>query len=221
MEYSGTGRSRHSVRESFLEREEEGGSEEVRTSSHHQGAAPTTEVGNIGAAPLPSTSSTAVAQTSDCSKDKQSTECPECPICLAEFTTQDVGTTDTCDHVFCAGCIEEWSNYVTTCPVDRQAFSFILVRHHPDGEIIRMIPVESRRQELSFCGVCGECDHEDRMLLCHACSFACHLTCLMDPPDSVTEEGWICPYCTYLVLFIATVEIMLEIQTNHDDLPHS
>ncbi|XP_023725948.1 uncharacterized protein LOC111874572 [Cryptotermes secundus] len=166
MRYSRTERNRNIVRVSCPETEGEGVSEEVRIFSRHSTAAPTTESGNIGAEPMPSTSSGAAAHTSQCRKDKESENCPACPICLQQFTTQEVGTPDTCDHIFCADCIKNWGKYASTCPVDRQPFSVINVRPHPGGEIITEIPSESTSQELLFCRVCGECDHEDRMLLC-------------------------------------------------------
>ncbi len=32
-----------------------------------------------------------------------------CPICLCTFKDQDVGNPDSCDHLFCLECLEEWS----------------------------------------------------------------------------------------------------------------
>jgi PHD and RING finger domain-containing protein 1 len=144
---------------------------------------------------IPSTSSKSAAHTSVGRNDEQPADCLACSICYAKFTTQEIGTTDTCNHSFCAACIKEWSMYVSTCPLDRQTFHFILVRHRLKGEIIKRIPVRSVRKELSFCGVCGECDRENRLLLCEGCSFACHVTCVDPPLDTPDYRQWICPYC--------------------------
>lgn len=32
-----------------------------------------------------------------------------CPICLDRLRDQDVGTPESCDHVFCLDCIQEWA----------------------------------------------------------------------------------------------------------------
>lgn len=32
-----------------------------------------------------------------------------CPICLNRLRDQDVGTPESCDHVFCLDCIQEWA----------------------------------------------------------------------------------------------------------------
>jgi hypothetical protein len=83
----------------------------------------------------------------------------KCPVCSVTFTTQEVGTPDTCDHTFCAACLQEWTKNRNSCPLDGQMLNFIIVRHHPGGEIITRIPVEPPRQQ-------SECDHEDRELVC-------------------------------------------------------
>jgi hypothetical protein len=66
----------------------------------------------------------------------------KCPICSISFTTQEVATPDTCDHTFCATCLQERSQNENNCPVDNNIFNFIHVRHHLGGEIIMRIPVE-------------------------------------------------------------------------------
>lgn len=71
----------------------------------------------------------------------------KCPICSATFTTQDVGTPNTCDHIFCAACLEELSKNENNCPVDKKVFNYILVRHHSGGNIVMVIPVESEKRQ--------------------------------------------------------------------------
>jgi hypothetical protein len=156
---------------------------------------PTIEDGNRGAESLPSTSSKTTDGMSRCSNGQQSTEGPACPICFAKFTTQEVGTTDTCHHNFCAACLQNWSKYVGTCPLDRQKFDFILVRKHLEGETISTIPVETLRRKLTFCAVCGECDRAENMILCCECDFACHFTCVEPPLDPESVEEMLCPSC--------------------------
>jgi hypothetical protein len=64
-----------------------------------------------------------------------------CPVCLDTFTTQKVGTPDTCNHTFCAACLQECAKNNNICPVYGQKYNFILVRRHLGGEIIKRIPV--------------------------------------------------------------------------------
>jgi PHD and RING finger domain-containing protein 1 len=155
---------------------------------------PTVEDGDGAAESLPSTSSKP-ADSEPQSSNGQQAEGPACPICFAKFTTQEVGTTDTCNHNFCASCIQNWSKYVGTCPLDRQQFDSILVRKHVEGETISTIPVDSLRRKLTFCAVCGECDSAENMILCCECDFACHLTCVDPPLDPDSADELLCPSC--------------------------
>lgn len=72
----------------------------------------------------------------------------KCPICLFIFSSQQIGTPDTCEHVFCSDCLAEWSNHVNTCPVDRKEFTCVLVRNKIGGKVIKTIPVKPRRISL-------------------------------------------------------------------------
>ncbi|KAG1663202.1 PHD and RING finger domain-containing protein 1 [Nymphon striatum] len=94
------------------------------------------ESGNENEAPRDDDSST--SSDSDSGPDGTS---EMCPICLRKFKNQEIGTPESCDHTFCLECIEEWSKKVTTCPIDRQKFSLILVRAKIDSEIIRRVSI--------------------------------------------------------------------------------
>ncbi|GFO08457.1 PHD and RING finger domain-containing protein 1, partial [Plakobranchus ocellatus] len=60
-----------------------------------------------------------------------------CPICLNRLRQQDVGMPETCDHLFCLECIQEWSKNVNTCPVDRQVFHIILAKHAGEDKVFK------------------------------------------------------------------------------------
>jgi PHD and RING finger domain-containing protein 1 len=77
--------------------------------------------------------------SADSSSDGDSVNCP---VCSVTITTQEAGTPDTCDHTFCAACLQKWSENNNTCPVDRQVFKSKIVRRHLQGEVITRIPVE-------------------------------------------------------------------------------
>jgi hypothetical protein len=41
--------------------------------------------------------------------DSSDGESEKCPVCLNRIRDQDIGTPESCDHVFCLDCIQEWS----------------------------------------------------------------------------------------------------------------
>lgn len=139
-----------------------------------------------------------VAVDSD-SSDGQS---EKCPICLLSFKQQEIGTPESCDHMFCLECLQEWSKTMNTCPVDRQEYSLILVRKHFNGKVIKRVPIEKPVQQEfdivedpTFCEICGSCENEDRLLLCDGCDLGFHLYCLDPPLDSVPTDEWFCAAC--------------------------
>ncbi|XP_041471583.1 PHD and RING finger domain-containing protein 1-like [Lytechinus variegatus] len=124
----------------------------------------------------------------------------KCAICLCSFNNQEVGSPESCDHTFCFECIYEWSKNVTTCPVDRSVFTLILVRNTFHGEIVRQMEVKAQEaldedQDPTYCEVCGECDREDRLLLCDECDAGYHCECLTPPLVHIPIEEWYCPNC--------------------------
>ncbi|KAI1307634.1 PHD and RING finger domain-containing protein 1 [Halotydeus destructor] len=143
--------------------------------------------------------------------DAKSPEGDRCPICLNCLSLgQDIGTPDSCEgvHHFCLDCIEEWSANVNTCPVDRKEFHVILVQRELLGSIIERLTVTNRllqlshennvvhHEDLTYCEICGRCDHEDTLLLCDNCDFGYHCHCLNPPLDRVPIEEWYCPDCS-------------------------
>jgi PHD and RING finger domain-containing protein 1 len=179
----------------------EGVTEEISASSQRS-ATSETEDADTKAASLPSTSSQAVAYQSDGSNNEESAGCY---ICINKIITQEIGTTDVCNHSFCIACIQEWSKRANTCPVDRQEFNFIHVRNHLKGEIVRRIPVKPINQvsededggmeDLPICKVCGESDRQGHMLHCEFCNIVYHMDCL-DPLWCIFFWGyWSCPDC--------------------------
>jgi hypothetical protein len=82
-----------------------------------------------------------------------------CPVCSVPFTTQEVATPDTCDHTFCATCLQEVSHNGNNCPLDNNMFNVILVRHPLGREITRRIPVEPPNRQ-------NECNREDGEDIC-------------------------------------------------------
>lgn len=130
----------------------------------------------------------------------------KCPICLHRFRGQEIGQPAVCSHSFCAPCIEEWSNNVQTCPIDRLEFNEIIVRSKfgPDGQAVRRIPVIVKKStldaadtgdDLTPCEVCRHTDREDTMLLCDGCNRGYHMACLTPPLLEIPQNSWYCDYC--------------------------
>ncbi|XP_006814886.1 uncharacterized protein LOC102808707 [Saccoglossus kowalevskii] len=157
----------------------------------------------------------------ECSNDEEE----KCPVCLNSFDEQDVGTPESCDHTFCLECILEWSKNVNTCPVDRQIFRSILVRHSYHSDVVRTIAVDDHTQpeneddddgddEPTYCEVCGRCDREDRLLLCDGCDAGYHCECLDPPLRNIPVEEWFCPECAT----DNTEELAVVISSDEDEI---
>ncbi|XP_042242996.1 uncharacterized protein LOC121880040 isoform X2 [Homarus americanus] len=129
-----------------------------------------------------------------------------CAICLGRMRGE-VGSPDSCEHVFCFICILEWAKTNATCPQDRKTFKVVHVREVFGGPIEREVPIEKQKAEVitfpeeednpTYCEVCNECDREERLLLCDGCDLGYHLECLDPPLTQVPVEEWFCPCCSH------------------------
>jgi hypothetical protein len=175
--------------------ETERGTEEEGTASRKPCAASMPQVSGAASSPE------AVLPAADMSGRSRYGESQKCPICLETFAAQKVGTPDTCEHLFCTGCLEEWSAISNTCPVDRQRFNVILVRHYPEGDVIRRIPVRPKFAQtghhlsIIFCALCGGSDRIESMRFCIQCICFYHPECLTTSLDIIPSEEWLCPRC--------------------------
>jgi hypothetical protein len=92
-----------------------------------------------------------------------------------------------------------------TCPVDRQLCNVIIVRHYPEGEIIRRIPLRRRRlgngseplRDTGYCEMCGLTDYRDLMNYCHTCTFLYHTECVQSPQECTSVQELHCPICSF------------------------
>ncbi|XP_060801312.1 PHD and RING finger domain-containing protein 1 isoform X2 [Amyelois transitella] len=155
--------------------------------------------------------------TSGFASDSSEGNSDKCSICLLRFTDQEVGTPETCEHIFCLDCITEWSKNVNTCPVDRITFNSIVVRVCAGGRVLRTEPVKvvERRSSVDLlfvedptvCEVCGSTDNEESMLLCDGCDLGYHMQCLVPPLSEVPIDQWLCPNCDDLLNVIHLSEV--------------
>ncbi|PRD28986.1 UNVERIFIED_CONTAM: Phrf1 [Trichonephila clavipes] len=88
-----------------------------------------------------SSSAKNVAESANDLSDNEQAE--KCAICLSKFLGQDIATPETCDHVFCLECLQEWAKNVNTCPIDRLKFNLILIRHHKEEKIVKTIVINN------------------------------------------------------------------------------
>lgn len=56
-----------------------------------------------------------------------------CCICMCDVEPQDLSTINGCDHRFCFGCIEKWSERENTCPLCKNRFTKIDRVHKTKG----------------------------------------------------------------------------------------
>lgn len=133
----------------------------------------------------------------------------KCPICLLSFRKQEIGSPSSCQHLFCAACIEAWSKNVQTCPIDRLEFQRIIVRESFENRrIVREINVDPNAakelilidddeelEDVTNCEICGRPDREDVMLLCDQCNQGYHMDCLSEPLTEIPEGSWYCDNC--------------------------
>lgn len=90
-------------------------------------------------------SNTATATATATATDTNDDDAQKCPICLDLFRDQEVGTPNSCEHTFCAVCIERWSQNANTCPIDRTPFDQVQIRSQlNDGVFLRDIAVQPR-----------------------------------------------------------------------------
>lgn len=68
---------------------------------------------------------------------------------------------------------------------------------------MRHVPVEVKEQfeeviqeDPTYCEICGECDREDRMLLCDGCDLGYHMECLQPQLYQVPLDEWFCSECS-------------------------
>ncbi|KAJ2950846.1 hypothetical protein O0L34_g5202 [Tuta absoluta] len=166
----------------------------------------------------PAVASTAQPKkTSGFSSDSSEGNSDKCSICLLRFKDQEVGTPETCEHLFCLDCITEWSRNVNTCPVDRMTFNSIVVRACAGGRVLRTDPVKvvERRPSVEVmviedptpCEICGSTDNEETMLLCDGCDLGFHMQCLNPPLTEVPPDQWLCPNCDDLLDVIHISEL--------------
>ncbi|UJR22487.1 hypothetical protein I4U23_025540 [Adineta vaga] len=122
----------------------------------------------------------------------------ECPICLKDFTTQEIGIPENCGHSFCFICLFDWATKNNTCPTDRQSFEYILKKESyfsekpyakvsaKDGKLEALID-----GHINTCNACGDGEEEYVLLSCSQCNNSYHPFCL----NSSNTEAWICPSC--------------------------
>lgn len=125
-----------------------------------------------------------LAETSEASETDVSESRPSCPICLRNFSCQQIGFPEDCSsvqHIFCATCIEEWAKNVTTCPIDRKEFTKICILDNwLDKKVLRSVQVTRKEyneaeleavDDLTYCEVCHQANNEHSMLLCDGKTF--------------------------------------------------
>jgi len=146
------------------------------------------------------------------SSDSDSTE--KCIICFKTLRAPYAYPSG-CNHHFHPDCLRKWSGTSNTCPIDRVAYSEIVIKDEFCHEIVRegviTPPAQSfndlEADDPTFCEVCRQHDREHEMLLCDRCEAGYHLDCLTPALSEVPSGDWFCPECTSLGQEIHTDEL--------------
>ncbi|TRY79945.1 hypothetical protein TCAL_06007 [Tigriopus californicus] len=145
------------------------------------------------------------ADGSSSSDDTGQTEC--CSICLLKLKGQEIGVPDACEHRYCAECLIEWSENVSTCPIDRRNMRRIQIWQA--GQKVRVHKVQKRStveltpqdvagnyfDDTCFCEFCGSGENAHTLLLCDGCDLGYHMVCLEPPLARIPQGRWFCPTC--------------------------
>ncbi|KAJ3194283.1 hypothetical protein HK101_003091, partial [Irineochytrium annulatum] len=133
------------------------------------------------------------------------------PNVVSEEEKEELGVINcgsSTQHIYHLPCVLKWKEYNSTCPKDRADFTTIDVVSAVGGDVIRTINVESKggaaavdagddddaaEDDATRCMVCGECDHEDTMLLCDICDLGYHLFCI--GLETIPQGDWFCNEC--------------------------
>lgn len=71
----------------------------------------------------------------------------KCPICLLDCMDRDPSFTNTCFHLFCYSCIENWSKNKQTCPLCRTKFTKIIFNIKSAKSFEEKVTIPPRRDD--------------------------------------------------------------------------
>jgi hypothetical protein len=110
-----------------------------------------------------------------------------CSICLLDLIPENKDEAEnlgilSCNHKFHEQCIKLWSKKAHTCPLDRGEFTEIKIYNYNEEYLSTYVidkkdkkkKQEIEIEDLSFCIICGNSEHEEIMLLCDMCDAPYH-----------------------------------------------
>ena len=128
-----------------------------------------------------------------------------CMICLDKINNPS--KVNTCGHIFCKECIDQWTEVSNSCPLCKKEFKKIIY-YTEDNKIIKERKVRKKQfkyedeeendawidQCLDHCMKCKETHDVYLMLVCDKCHYnVCHTYCA--GLDKIPEEDWLCFDC--------------------------
>ena len=128
-----------------------------------------------------------------------------CMICLDKINNPS--KVNTCGHIFCKDCIDQWTEVSNSCPLCKKEFKKIIY-YTNDNKIIKERKVRKKQfkyedeeendawidQCLDHCMKCKETHDVYLMLVCDKCHYnVCHTYCA--GLDKIPEEDWLCFDC--------------------------
>mmetsp|Transcript_15334 Transcript_15334/g.39028 ORF Transcript_15334/g.39028 Transcript_15334/m.39028 type:complete len:232 (+) Transcript_15334:294-989(+) len=121
-----------------------------------------------------------------------------CLICFDPLESYPSVKVSPCRHSFHGKCIETWIEKQNTCPLCRTRIRVFCGRKIDDRNLNCQEGIDEEvlgYYDTLMCGVCGQGDAEDQMILCDGCERGFHTYCLEPQMKQIPLGEWFCEEC--------------------------
>ena len=134
----------------------------------------------------------------------------ECIICTCII--KELANPDSCEHNFCKGCLIEWSQRSSKCPMCKKFYYNIFIYENGIKKQISINEIRNSYKKIvkddsqnndenddeddmdEDCYICGKNTDQGNLLLCDRCKEkCCHYYCIN--LNKIPEGNWYCQYC--------------------------
>ena len=134
----------------------------------------------------------------------------ECIICTCII--KELANPDSCEHNFCKGCLIEWSQRSSKCPMCKKFYYNIFIYENGIKKQISINEIRNTYKKIvkddsqnndenddeddmdEDCYICGKNTDQGNLLLCDRCKEkCCHYYCIN--LNKIPEGNWYCQYC--------------------------
>lgn len=134
----------------------------------------------------------------------------ECIICTCII--KELANPDSCEHNFCRGCLIEWSQRSSKCPMCKKFYYNIFIYENGIKKQISINEIRNSYKKIvkddsqnndenddeddmdEDCYICGKNTDQGNLLVCDRCKEkCCHYYCIN--LNKIPEGNWYCQYC--------------------------